>query len=131
MVAGEERKRMSNPWDNTPSIWDGWEKQCFFRLDDREGRTCALGFIRAQYHQFNDCWWCTNETKDRLSRFEVELGGYDAPNCFNQIVMYNNLLQWTPEQFRELDRKVEWEYQMKKLDLIGSHTVAPEEMVNG
>jgi len=133
---------MSNPWDNTPSIWDGWIDQCFGRNAEAPRRVitrkpdgvpwrlhigerglmmsvtveeriaypfCAGGYVRHQMAQLY-----------HINRVEVyrRLRAVDNWLLLHlgvTLVQANDHLRWTPDQFRELDRRLEWEYQQAQL----------------
>lgn len=91
------------------SIWNGWEKQCFYRGSHGDARCAAI------YPNFSAD---SVKTFDRVAKYlrvmfalpdvhihEVskalmrpQLDSWDA------IVYANNVLKLTPEQFREIDR---------------------------
>ena len=97
-----------------PSLWDGWEKQCYFRLRDHTGATCAMGFI---YKGGN-----VGEEDEKLERIGIYLRQhYSIPNertvypHWTAITYANNWLRLTPEQFREIDRLSKIEAVVKPL----------------
>jgi len=109
----------SKPWDNTPSIWDGWtdEMQCKGKMAEYRisksngplgliyqhptGRVCALGFVAGTVGIFQ-----VHERLRRVSLFLSPGDGYKGITASNDT-------DWTPEMFRDLDRRLEWEHTMK------------------
>lgn len=88
----------AKPWAGTPSIWDGWtDEMQWCRLGER---TCAVGYY------FNTA--C--KQNERFLRVRVA-----ARERYGALTELNDVKRWKPEQFRELDREVEWNYQMEKL----------------
>lgn len=106
-----------NPWDHLPSIWDGWEKQCFgvFHV---ESSHCALGFLEtAGKLHLEECFLGRvahfDDPEVRRRAIAVEL--YLACHGLRCIGFTNDSVRWTPEQFRDLDRRLEYEYQQAQL----------------
>jgi len=102
-------KLQSSPWDGTPSIWDGWVNQC--RGDFVNGDAyCALGWLGG--YKF------APEVERRLMQVAQQLPNQSRFG-YSVTIAYANNAGMTPDQFRELDRRVEWEYQMKQLGAQG------------
>jgi hypothetical protein len=106
------------------SIWDGWEKQLYGSYGKGEGATCAQGYIMF-HNKAVDC--VQNETYTRVAAYirehfnvPVTYNGLhprgDNPYCDLHCIVYaNNVLELTPEQFREIDRLTQIEAAVKPL----------------
>lgn len=99
-----------NDTNEIKSIWDGWEKQCYGKLDDRAGGCCARGYLIKQVFPF--FWDVEREVYARVvpyirEHYSLPLedeDGFDMGDDSICIVYANNVLKLTPEQFREIDR---------------------------
>lgn len=103
------------------SIWDGWEKQCFFHCNTDDGKQCAMDYIAFA------CGGIYANTKRRIAAFVREnypkpghdevTPHWDGTLEFDNamVVIYaNNVLKLTPEDFRRIDRETQIEEALKK-----------------
>jgi hypothetical protein len=95
-----------NPWDHLSSIWDGWTHQTFGMLIDERG-TCAIGFFRSG----------PPVTTGIERRFQA-VDGYLRAHFSYGVIGANDQLRWTPEQFRDLDRRLEFEYRQQQKGIV-------------
>lgn len=102
--------REEKPWDNTPSIFDGWTKQIRGALQGWDGSYCAIGFLSK--NEVLDYELGRRYTRiDEFIRHEYP----ERPTDLCAVAFANDILCWTPEDFRNLDRRLEWEYQTAQL----------------
>lgn len=122
-----------NPWDGLPSIWDGWERQCFDTLHSLGDSHCALGWLeKSNVVRIDEIYgnlelrFLNTDVQRRLVRVQSWLERYVS----RSIAVTNDYLHWTPEQFRDLDRRLEYEYLQaqlgKQIDAIGISKSAPQ-----
>jgi hypothetical protein len=107
---------MQHPWDDLPggSIWDGWEKQTFGVWESADG-VCAEGFLRARLRTMRNVSEI-DEFAHRVHAVHRWLARhYGVHPGISALIYANDALHWTPEMFRNLDRKLEWEYRQAQL----------------
>jgi hypothetical protein len=117
---------MEKPWDLLPSIWQDWEHQvcgAFSTTRRSRGRTprivrhCAYAFLMAKYEVRTPSKvlkLAPPDVRRRLSRVMAEIAS-SYPLAADPIIYANDALKWTPAQFRDLDRRLEYEYQQAQL----------------
>jgi hypothetical protein len=129
----------SQPWDTLPSIWDGWTHQAcghYIVVDPQNiHHTCATGYMietgraRVLEHPLSPgtiaLQWFDPEA---CRRFEAVDNWLRAHQLFD-IIHTNDRTRWAPDQFRDLDRRLEYEYQQrqiaKQIDAIRTSATAP------
>jgi hypothetical protein len=129
----------SQPWDTLPSIWDGWTHQAcgYYIVVDPQNihHTCATGYMietgraRVLKHPLSlgiiALRWFDPEAR---RRFEAVDNWLRAHQLFD-IIHTNDRTRWAPDQFRDLDRRLEYEYQQrqiaKQIDAIRTSATAP------
>lgn len=105
------------------SIWDGREKQCFFRGSDG-GASCA-----AIYPSFSAGARETFERVAKSIRTRFDLPGlhiheesrarmHPRTSAWDTIVYANNVLKLTPEDFRRIDRETQIAAAMPKVEAL-------------
>jgi len=115
----------SQPWDTLPSIWDGWAHQAcghYIVVDPQNiHHTCATGYMietgraRLLKHPLSPgiiaLQWFDPEAR---RRFEAVDNWLQAHQLFD-IIHTNDQTRWAPDQFRDLDRRLEYEYQQRQI----------------
>lgn len=119
-----------NPWDTLDSIWDGWTGQCRGHLRVIRGGYnptlglevidhCAAGFLVDRYQVthweqsgINQLVRFKDPVVDRRV-FAVE--NWLRENLLGGVIPANDVLNWTPDQFRDLDRRLEYAHQQAQL----------------
>lgn len=116
------------------SIWDGWEKQIYFRAADGNGGFCARGFTAGQ------CFEAVDETEARVGRYiqqhyelpqthELWFDGFELKPCtkpVHAIVYANDSLKLTPDDFRRIDRETQMEEMARTLVESAEGTEVPK-----
>ena len=110
------------PQAEIKSIWDGWEKQCYFKTRNAQGETCAVGYLipESMYNDYIYAEYIDSQLAV-VGRYMREQMGIVVDKSlytfldWGTVVHANNVLRWTPEQFREIDRLSQIEAAIKPL----------------
>lgn len=107
-----------------PSIFDGWEKQCYDETCNSDGASCAVEYarkvipLRAERHQhFRRIRDYLLQHYDIPVIYEHPYEGVFHPHkkVSHAVVYANNVLKLTPEDFRRIDRLTAMEEIARKL----------------
>lgn len=132
--------------ESIPSIWDGWERQCYGLLGDDDGRQCARGFVidfrmlaggRSHEGPKREDAADAVDAYRRIMNYMVarrlwprcNYWGFFphdcTPMCF--VVHANNVLKWTPDDFRFVDRLTQMQSAERAVNEVGATQPIQEE----
>lgn len=117
-----------NEWDCVSSIWEGWTDQCLDALftvrfgDSPCVSYCAIGYLSRNHITLDGNYTLEDaETERRFLAVDRELWnryGHLTDDAYEEgmgIVYANDYADWTPDDFRDLDRRLEYEYRMNQI----------------